>query len=70
MGWGVLRDPNSIPPSWVCSSRGERGRWMFGEGDSTRKRGKSTGLGGRDTWVLGDCGQVTLLLRTSVYPTV
>ena len=45
-----------------------RGRWIFWEGDSMRKRGKSTGLGGRDTWGPGDSGQVILLLRTSVYP--
>lgn len=45
-----------------------RGRWIFWEGDSMRKRGKGTGLGGRDVWGPRDSGPVTLLLRTSVYP--
>lgn len=50
--------------------RGEVGGCLGWEGVSMWKKRKRTGLGGRDLWGPGDCGQVTLPLRTSVYPSV
>lgn len=55
-------------PSWNRSDRGE-GWQVFREGGGglcTSMRGKSMGLGGRDTWGPGGGGQVPFLLRASL----
>lgn len=64
-------------PLRPCGSALEeaRGGWMWREGgrerwESTWRRGKSTGLGGRDIWSAGDCGQAAFLPRASVSPSV